>query len=332
MPPTKPSPAAAESPHLRIGAVSRITGIPVDTLRAWERRYAVVAPRRAGGSARLYDEQDVERLQRIKRLVDAGHAIGSIAGLPREELDALLSMHSPDAPRERSPERVLVYSEFADSALDEDAAVRDGLTLLARHRTWAAFEAAALESDADALVLELGALMPERTRDVLSLARRLSAARVVVTFAFGPSALVARLDDAGVVALRAPIAHGQLVREIGRAPTPLSNVDLGSLPELPPAFSDAALARLARVSTTVQCECPHHLVEIVRTLSHFEQYSAECENRDTSDAELHERLRRTAATARVLFERALFEVAEHEGIELPPGVRRELLVDAADGE
>lgn len=52
--------------------VSRMTGIPADTLRMWERRYGVVEPTRSGGGYRMYDETSVRRLAAMHALVVAG--------------------------------------------------------------------------------------------------------------------------------------------------------------------------------------------------------------------------------------------------------------------
>ena len=46
---------------LGIGALSRSTGIPINTLRTWERRYGVPAPERTDGGQRVYDVADVQR-------------------------------------------------------------------------------------------------------------------------------------------------------------------------------------------------------------------------------------------------------------------------------
>jgi DNA-binding transcriptional MerR regulator/methylmalonyl-CoA mutase cobalamin-binding subunit len=78
-------------PRYPIRAVSKLTGIPVDTLRrAWERRYRVVEPPR-DERGRLYSEADVQRLRLLRRAVDGGHAIGRVASLSTAELDALLA-------------------------------------------------------------------------------------------------------------------------------------------------------------------------------------------------------------------------------------------------
>lgn len=323
-------------PRLRIGAVSQITGIPVDTLRAWERRYEVVSPRRAGGTARLYDQDDVDRLQRIKRLVDAGHAIGSVARLGSDDLDALLELHAPEAlatggGTARDVETVLVYSASAASPVAARLA-EAGLAVLHHHRSWDAFAADAGTGRSDALVIDLATLSPARVTDIADLARRVPQARTIVIYAFGNQALVDRLDAGRVLVLRSPITSAELLRDLARPQADLAALDVDTLPEPAPAFSDGALAELANVSTSVQCECPHHLVDLVRTLANFEAYSAECENRDAKDAAVHARLRRTAAAARSLFERALFEVIEYEGLALPDGVRVEAFATTAEDE
>jgi len=73
-----------------IRAASKLTGIPVETLRAWERRYQVVAPAR-GARGRLYSDLDVQRLLLLKACLERGHAIGQVATLRDAELQNLLA-------------------------------------------------------------------------------------------------------------------------------------------------------------------------------------------------------------------------------------------------
>ncbi len=70
--------------------VQRRTGLGADLLRAWERRHGAVHPARSPGGQRLYRDTDVERLLLLKRLIDEGHAISSIASLPTDELRAMV--------------------------------------------------------------------------------------------------------------------------------------------------------------------------------------------------------------------------------------------------
>ena len=73
------------------------TGLSPHVLRAWERRYRVVTPTRTEGGQRLYSDLDVERLLRLRRLTEHGHAIGRIASLPLPEL-ARLEQEAPPEP------------------------------------------------------------------------------------------------------------------------------------------------------------------------------------------------------------------------------------------
>jgi DNA-binding transcriptional MerR regulator/methylmalonyl-CoA mutase cobalamin-binding subunit len=71
-----------------IRAVAKLTGIPIETLRAWERRYHAVTPDRTA-RGRLYNDVEVRRLQLLRAVVDGGHAIGQVAGLSDAELQVL---------------------------------------------------------------------------------------------------------------------------------------------------------------------------------------------------------------------------------------------------
>ena len=55
------------------------SGVPAALLRAWERRYGVVAPTRTASGYRLYDDAAIERLRTMRRLVDAGWAPSTAA-------------------------------------------------------------------------------------------------------------------------------------------------------------------------------------------------------------------------------------------------------------
>lgn len=57
---------------LRIGELSRRTGVSVELLRAWETRYGLVRPRRTPGGFRLYNELDESRVRRMRGLVGSG--------------------------------------------------------------------------------------------------------------------------------------------------------------------------------------------------------------------------------------------------------------------
>ncbi len=55
--------------------VAALTGIPRATLVAWERRHGILEPRRSTGGYRVYTEDDVALLRRLKAMTDGGLAI-----------------------------------------------------------------------------------------------------------------------------------------------------------------------------------------------------------------------------------------------------------------
>ncbi|MCA9545549.1 MAG: MerR family transcriptional regulator [Myxococcales bacterium] len=72
----------------RIQTVSRMTGVPAPTLRAWERRYGIPTPERTGSSYRLYSDDDVTLIKRLRTLTDQGVAPSEAAELVREAEEA----------------------------------------------------------------------------------------------------------------------------------------------------------------------------------------------------------------------------------------------------
>jgi len=61
-----------DSGPLRIGEFARRVGVNPELLRAWERRYGLLQPIRSTGGFRLYTVEDVERVARMRRNLDAG--------------------------------------------------------------------------------------------------------------------------------------------------------------------------------------------------------------------------------------------------------------------
>jgi len=85
----------APSARLTIGALSRATGIPVETLRTWESRYGFPEPERKPSGHRLYPAALVPRLRRIAAALARGHRASECVPASDDELDALLGTSSP---------------------------------------------------------------------------------------------------------------------------------------------------------------------------------------------------------------------------------------------
>lgn len=62
-----------------IRKVTERTGVGGSTLRAWERRYGLLKPRRTPKGHRLYSEGDIALIMRVMELLDDGHAISEVS-------------------------------------------------------------------------------------------------------------------------------------------------------------------------------------------------------------------------------------------------------------
>ena len=69
------------SGHLRIGELSRRSGVSPELLRAWERRYGLLEPTRTEGGLRLYSDDDLERVLSMQRHLAEGIAAAEAAAL-----------------------------------------------------------------------------------------------------------------------------------------------------------------------------------------------------------------------------------------------------------
>src|SRR5689334_23918818 len=66
---------------LRIGELSRRSGVSPELLRAWERRYGLLQPTRSAGGLRLYSPDDLARVQAMQRHLADGYAAAEAAAL-----------------------------------------------------------------------------------------------------------------------------------------------------------------------------------------------------------------------------------------------------------
>lgn len=97
----------ASAPRYPIRAVARLTGVGIDTLRAWERRHGAVTPTR-DDRGRLYSDTDIRRLRLLRDAVARGHSIGRIAALDTPALEALSATWAETQATPGAPAGVMV--------------------------------------------------------------------------------------------------------------------------------------------------------------------------------------------------------------------------------
>ena len=358
-PPSHPTrPPSAHAALHRSGAVAKMLGLPVGTLRVWERRYALSQTATTAGGQRLYSAEDVRRLALVKQLTDRGHAIGSLAPLSLQQLQGVVATHTQALADAQGAEPMMAGLKSPDRAW-RLAVVGAGLwprlqrpgvlrrlgrrvQLLGPYDS-AAQAAAAWQADRpDAVLLHQPQLQPG---DLLALdgpngPNGLKPAWAglphAVIYSFAADAECEALADAGVTLLREPqpdAVVAQWLRSLLLCAGPamaasLSGTQHTSRPgaggtaqtcrAVPPRrWDDEALAGFAGLTSTVACECPRHVAELLLQLARFEAYSAACEQRSPADAALHAHLHQVAAASRARFEAAMEYVALHEGLILP---------------
>ena len=99
------SPSRRPSPEfggkLSIGALSRATGIPVETLRTWEARYGFPVPERKPSGHRVYPLASIRRLRRIAEALSRGHRAGDVVAATDDALGDLLTATALSTPETR---------------------------------------------------------------------------------------------------------------------------------------------------------------------------------------------------------------------------------------
>lgn len=98
-----------------IRVVSAETGINAITLRAWERRYGLIEPKRTAKGHRLYTEQDIDLIRRVVSLLNRG--------IPISQAQAMLNGDIPHddtpTPAAATPSRWQQYRELLYKAVQE---------------------------------------------------------------------------------------------------------------------------------------------------------------------------------------------------------------------
>ena len=100
-----------DSGLLRIGELSRRSGVSPELLRAWERRYELLRPTRSGGGLRLYSAADLERVRAMQRYLADGLAAAEAAALASRSAEPAPSAVAPENLRLELGDALLAFDE-----------------------------------------------------------------------------------------------------------------------------------------------------------------------------------------------------------------------------
>lgn len=307
----------------RTGAAARLGGLPVETLRVWERRYSLSEAQRSERGQRLYSAEQVARLGLLKQLVDQGHSIGVLAGLSHEQLQSMLGLDGQARAVAETPVRVLLVGAMLSRRIAAMGQGAYGLDV--RGHCDALEQAPRLSSDAgaDVLVVEMSELDDNAIAPIVAARQATGVSATVVLYRFSPSATIRALRAQGCLVARIPADLTELALLCqsaldGHRP-PLHGIALPNV--APPRFDEAALARITAAGTNITCECPRHLTDVLLMVGSFERYSQQCASRNPEDAALHAQLALASGRARMLLEDAMEQLAIADGLPLPDGWR-----------
>jgi len=314
----------------RIGAVANLSGVPVATLRVWERRYGLVSPPKSDGGHRLYSKLDVHKLTLLKTLTQQGHSISSLSHLDLQNLQSMLNDHrSVIASRQQSAGRpavirlAVVGYGMASRIETQRFLMTFGPTSLKVLHVFADLQealAANMTETPDVWLVHMGSVQASIQHDLNQLRRQTGVRRCVLIYHFATVAVLQYLHSAGVIGRREPVSDQELsdiIQSIVYVDNSLTLASPGN-PDTIPArkYSDAVLRRVSDISTSVLCECPRHVADLVSMLNSFEIYSQDCLSKSGEDARLHAYLTAVSGSARAMFEQALERIAAHENIDL----------------
>ncbi|MGV3743428.1 MAG: MerR family transcriptional regulator [Burkholderiaceae bacterium] len=300
----------------RSGVAARMAGLPVETLRVWERRYGLSNAERSEHGQRLYSADQIERLRLLKNLVDQGHPIGLIAVLSVEQLRELSGGASSES-ISAGPVRVALVGPSLRERLA--AGGRESLQIDVRSSSANLDQAMAVLPDAGAevLVVEMSELDAAAIPHILAARQAAAVQAVVVLYRFCPSATIRQLRMHECLVARVPADPGELVMLcrtalVGQRVAAKKEAN----PELTaPRFDVDALTTFATANNKIGCECPRHLAEILLMVGSFERYSAQCASRNPEDERLHQELGHAAGQARGILEQAMERLVRAEGLK-----------------
>ncbi len=323
-----------DSSLYRVGTAAQLSGVPPATIRAWERRYGAVEPKRSETGRRLYDDEDVARLQLMKALTEVGDPISAIATLDYTELRDRLDRHAARPQPIDGDASSAMRVALLDPEIEEQIRANPGdfspLEIAGADGSIESFTERLPGMKADVLVMHIDRLGPDPVTATDAALKAAGAHVAVVLYSFAAAPTLRRLADRGVRLLMLPARVSTLRRTIRdfvdiRRATAVRDALVAIEARAPEAhapaaaerrFTDAQLARLQEISSSVECECPSNLSAVIKGLVAFERYSRQCVSDSPRDADLHRALERGTGHARALMEELLMRVCEHDGISI----------------
>ena len=245
----------------RIGTISSLTGISVERLRAWERRYDL-SPAHKAGKTRYYSKEQLDRLRLIKHLIDLGQPISSLAPLNMSQLKARIEDQAPEINKLEAVRRPSVGLVGPNLLMLEEQ-MQDAPPRLDIVQRWANIEALLTDTSAletpQIMVVQMPVL---RSEPIDFIEENFPETRIVSVYQFATEHSLTQFGQAGIPTLRWPVTWPEIehiaISELGYSEQ--------SRTHAPRRFSDEELIALA-ATLDDGTNCPQYLIEAINQLN-----------------------------------------------------------------
>ena len=292
----------------RIGTVSALTGLSVERLRAWERRYDL-SPAHKSGRTRFYDQSQLDRFKVIKRLIDLGHPISSLVELDQNQLETRLRNQSLDESEFHNATvlfqdrpmvgligpNLLLLEQKTSATSDESQ--QGSIEIAAR---WANIDAFKSEQeqveDLDVVVIQLPVL---NTQPIELVKEYFPKSKVIVLYQFTRADIIGQIQSLKIPTIKWPVSWIEIEHMCVNGHRLLK----GNKHPSPRKFSDEELIAIAS-SSDDGTGCPEYVVESIHQLNALATYSHEC-GKEVKDPSSMQALHASTTHARAELEIAL---------------------------
>ncbi|MEZ4375826.1 MAG: hypothetical protein R3B07_33775 [Polyangiaceae bacterium] len=218
--------------------------------------------------------------------------------------------------------RIAILDDRLPAQIRENPGAFEGVDLIWSGTDVEQLKASARVTRPSVLIVNVELLAGEAPDNLKHLLEETKADLVLCLYTFARREDVEAMNQGKLRAVRAPVSLATLrtqmmsviVRQLLSPDTGMAKAAPAADAIEPPLFTSTQLARLQEIRSSIDCECPNHLAELVIGLQAFEEYSAHCASRDEQDREVHSSLHQATAQARQIMEQALLAVVKHEGI------------------
>ena len=310
-----------EQATVSIGAAARMTGINPHTLRMWERRYQLGPERRSQGGQREYTATDIDHLRLIKKLIDQGMRIKDIARLPAKTLAGLLYESGEQPGRDRQLEKplpTLIVGNVLGQYFKDHIKRYPKLAIELCPLDTESWLSDANIGDEKLLVVQQQSLHNKHLNALLQISQQ--KIHIIVLYLYASDDIVEQLSGQGVALIKDnldPESLDEAINKVVRLSSNLSVLDENnkkfdiSLPASQPRqFDEQALAEAETLASKLNCDCPSHLVDLIRRLNAFEEYSQTCGAENWKQAAVHACIYSYTSQARYTIEKALRAVLD----------------------